>query len=78
MARVCQLTGKSPSAGKSISHSNRKTNRRFEINIQDKRFWLPSENRFVRLRLSAKGIKTVAKNGIEAVVAKIRKTGQKV
>jgi large subunit ribosomal protein L28 len=74
----CQLTGRVPRFGNQISHSHRRTRRRFNPNIQTKRYWLPSENRFVRLRLSAKGIRTVDVIGIEAAVARIRARGEKV
>jgi large subunit ribosomal protein L28 len=78
MSRKCQVLGKKPSFGKSVSHSHRRTNRRWDPNIQTKRFWLPSERRFVKLRISTKGIKTVDKRGIEAVVADLRRRGVKV
>ncbi|WP_330454879.1 MULTISPECIES: 50S ribosomal protein L28 [unclassified Streptomyces] len=74
----CQLTGAAPSFGKKISHSHRRTSRRFDPNIQSKRYWLPSEGRNVRLRLSARGIKTVDAIGIEAAVARIRARGGRV
>jgi large subunit ribosomal protein L28 len=72
------LTGTEPGFGKSVSHSHRRTNRRFDPNIQTKRYRLPSENRTVRLKLSARAIKTVDKIGIEAAVARIRARGEKV
>ena len=75
MSRVCVLTGKRPLSGNNVSHANNKTKRRFLPNLQHHRFWLESEKRFVRLRLSARGMRTVDKNGIEAVVAKLRATG---
>ncbi len=78
MAKVCQVTGKKPMAGNNVSHANNKTKRRFEPNLQTHRFWVPSEKRFVKLRLTTRGIKTVDKNGIEAVLADIRKRGIKV
>ncbi|NED13049.1 50S ribosomal protein L28 [Streptomyces sp. SID9124] len=78
MSAHCQLTGASPSFGKKISHSHRRTSRRFDPNIQSKRYWLPSEGRNVRLRLSARGIKTVDAIGIEAAVARIRARGGRV
>jgi large subunit ribosomal protein L28 len=74
----CQLTGRSPGFGKAVSHSHRRTPRRFDPNIQRKRYWLESEGRHVRLTLSAKGIKTVDTIGIEAAVARIRARGGKV
>ena len=78
MAKVCVLTGKRPVSGNNVSHANNKTKRRFEPNLQWKRLWLPSENRWVRLRLSAKAIKIVNKRGIESVVAELRRNGVKV
>ncbi|MDT0545069.1 MULTISPECIES: 50S ribosomal protein L28 [Streptomyces] len=78
MSAHCQLTGRQPSFGNHVSHSHRRTKRRFDPNIQRKRYWLPSEGRHVRLTLSAKGVKTVDAIGIEAAVARIRATGGKV
>jgi large subunit ribosomal protein L28 len=74
----CQLTGAQPGFGNRISHSHRRTSRRFDPNIQRKRYWLPGEGRYVRLVLSARGIKTVDTIGIEAAVARIRARGVKV
>ena len=78
MSQVCQVTGKHPIAGNRVSHAHNKTKRVFRPNIQDKRFWLPSENRWVKLRVSAKGIKLISKQGIEKVVAGLRKKGERV
>jgi large subunit ribosomal protein L28 len=78
MSAHCQLTGRKPGFGNTISHSHRRTSRRFDPNIQRKRYWLPGEGRYVRLRLSAKGIKTVDAIGVEAAVARIRARGEKV
>jgi len=78
VSAVCQVTGRKPSFGKSVSHSHRRTSRRWDPNIQSKRWFLASENRWVTLRVSAKGIKTVDKQGIEAVVQRLRKEGQKI
>ncbi|WP_328731230.1 50S ribosomal protein L28 [Streptomyces caniferus] len=78
MSAHCQLTGRQPGFGNNISHSHRRTKRRFDPNIQHKRYWLPSENRYVRLTLSTKGIKTVDMIGIEAAVARIRNQGGKI
>ena len=78
MSAVCQVTGRKPSFGKSVSHSHRRTSRRWDPNIQSKRWFLASENRWVTLRVSAKGIKTVDKQGIEAVVQRLRKEGKKI
>ncbi|MFJ8312361.1 MULTISPECIES: 50S ribosomal protein L28 [unclassified Streptomyces] len=78
MSAHCQLTGAQPGFGNRISHSHRRTSRRFDPNIQRKRYWLPSEGRHVRLVLSTKAIKTVDVIGIEAAVARIRARGVKV
>ncbi|GAA0965303.1 50S ribosomal protein L28 [Actinocorallia libanotica] len=78
MSARCQLTGVQPAFGKRVSHSHRRTSRRFDPNIQTKRYFLPSENRTVRLKLSARGIKTVDKIGIEAAVRRIRARGEKI
>ncbi|MEK6442773.1 50S ribosomal protein L28 [Pseudonocardia sp. T1-2H] len=78
MARRCQLTGREPGFGRNVSHSNRRTPRRFDPNVQSRRYWLASENRFVRLRLSVKGIRTVDRIGVEAAVGRIRSQGEKV
>ncbi|WP_328385390.1 50S ribosomal protein L28 [Streptomyces sp. NBC_00400] len=78
MSAHCQLTGRTPGFGNSVSHSHRRTPRRFDPNIQRKRYWLESEGRHIRLTLSAKGIKTVDTIGIEAAVARIRARGEKV
>ncbi|KOG41655.1 50S ribosomal protein L28 [Streptomyces decoyicus] len=78
MSAHCQLTGRKPGFGNSVSHSHRRTSRRFDPNIQRKRYWLPSEGRHVRLTLSTRGLKTVDTIGIEAAVARIRARGEKV
>ncbi|MEU7564467.1 50S ribosomal protein L28 [Streptomyces fradiae] len=78
MSAHCQLTGAKPGFGNRISHSHRRTARRFDPNIQRKRYWLPSEGRYVRLTLSARGVKTVDVIGVEAAVARIRARGGKV
>ncbi|GAB3733223.1 50S ribosomal protein L28 [Nocardiopsis nanhaiensis] len=78
MSRVCQVTGKAPGFGNAVSHSNRRTRRRFDPNIQNKRYWLPSEQRFVKLKLSTKGMKVIDARGIERVVADIRARGERV
>ena len=74
MATYCEVTGRRPGFGRSVSHSHRRTPRRFDPNLQRKRFFLPSENRWVRLTVSTKGIKTIDAQGIEAVVARLRRT----
>ncbi|MGC0330458.1 large subunit ribosomal protein L28 [Streptomyces sp. SAI-170] len=78
MSAHCMLTGTKPGFGNAISHSHRRTSRRFDPNIQTKRYWLPSEGRYVRLKLSTKAIKTVDAIGVEAAVARIRARGVKV
>jgi large subunit ribosomal protein L28 len=78
MSAHCQVTGLKPVFGNNVSHSHRRTKRRFNPNIQHRRYWLPSENRFVRLTVSAKGIKTIDQHGIEKIVARIRARGEKV
>ncbi|MEV7467811.1 50S ribosomal protein L28 [Streptomyces kronopolitis] len=78
MSAHCQLTGRAPGFGNAVSHSHRRTPRRFDPNIQRKRYWLPSEGRHIRLTLSASGLKTVDIIGIEAAVARIRARGEKV
>ena len=74
----CQLTGREPGFGNRVSHSQRKTRRRWDPNVQRKRYFVPSLNRFVTLTLSAKGIKTVDKIGVEAAVARLKQQGVKV
>lgn len=74
----CQVTGRQPSFGNAVSHSHRRTPRRWSPNIQLKTYYLPSEGRRVRLRVSAKGIKVVDRDGIEAVVARLRRQGQRI
>ena len=78
MSKICQVTGRKPSFGNSVSHSHRKTRRRWDPNIQRQRLWVPSEKRWVTLNVSAKGIKTINKNGIESVMADMRRRGVKV
>ncbi|MEC9247660.1 MAG: 50S ribosomal protein L28 [Pseudomonadota bacterium] len=78
MSRVCQVTGKRPLSGNNVSHAHNKTRRRFLPNLQFHRFWVESENKWIRLRVSAKGLRIIDKNGIEAVLQDIRSKGQKV
>lgn len=78
MSKVCMVTGKRPVTGNRVSHADNKSKRRFEPNIQTKRFWVPSEKRWVRLKVSAKGIRIIDKVGIERVLADIRRRGVKV
>ena len=78
MSRVCQVTGKRPMVGNNVSHANNKTRRRFLPNLHNHRFWVESENRFVRLRVSTKGMRMIDKLGIDKVLADMRAQGQKV
>jgi len=78
MSRVCQVTGKRPISGNNVSHSNRKTRRRFLPNLHRHRFWVESENRWVRLRVSTKGLRIIDKKGIDAVLTDMRSRGEKV
>ena len=78
MSRVCQVTGKRPQSGNNVSHANNKTRRRFLPNIQQHRFWLESEKRFVKLKVSMKGMRIIDKLGIEQVVTDLRAQGQRV
>jgi large subunit ribosomal protein L28 len=78
MARVCQITGKRPVTGNNVSHAHNKTRRRFLPNLHSHRFWVESENRWVRLRISSKGLRIIDKKGIDAVLADLRARGEKV
>lgn len=78
MSRVCQVTGKGPQSGNNVSHAHRKTRRRFLPNLQNKRFWVESEKRFVRLRISHHGLRIIDKRGIDAILTEIRGRGEKV
>ncbi len=76
MARVCQVTGKGPMVGNHVSHANNKTKRRFLPNLQYRRFWLETENRWVRLRVSNAALRLIDKVGIDSVVADLRAKGE--
>ena len=78
MARVCEVTGKKPQYGNHVSHANNKTHRRFLPNLQYRRFWVESENRWVGLRVSQHGLRTIDKKGIEVVMAEIRARGETI
>jgi large subunit ribosomal protein L28 len=78
MSRVCQVTGKKPMLGNNVSHANNKTRRRFLPNLQYRRFWVETENRWVSLRVSQAGLRTIDRKGIETVLAEIRKRGENV
>ena len=78
MSQVCQVTGKRPMTGNNVSHAHNKTRRRFLPNLHYRRFWVESENRWVRLRVSSKGLRIIDKHGIDQVLNNIRKRGDKV
>ena len=76
MARVCQVTGKKPMGGHNVSHANNKTKRRFLPNLQSRRFWVETEKRWVSLRVSNAGLRTIDKKGIDVVLAELRARGE--
>ena len=78
MARVCTITGKAPMVGNRVSHANNKTKRRFMPNLQQRRFWVESEHRWVTLRLTNAALRTIDKNGIDTVLAQLRAKGEHV
>jgi len=78
MSRVCQVTGKGPMTGNTVSHANNRRRRRFLPNLHSLRFWLETERRFVKLRVSNHGLRTIEKKGIEVVVAELRAEGVKI
>lgn len=78
MAKVCQVTGKKPMSGNNVSHAHNKTRRRFLPNIHSHRFWVENENRFVRLKVSANGMRIIDKKGIDVVLKELRQRGEKV
>ena len=78
MSAICQVTGRKPEFGKQVSHSHRRTSRRWNPNVQKRRFYLPSEGRTITLNVSAKGLKVIDRDGIESVVAQIRARGEKI
>ena len=78
MSAICQVTGRKPQFGKQVSHSHRRTSRRWNPNIQRRRYYLPSEGRTITLNVSTKGMKIIDRDGIESVVAKIRARGEKI
>jgi large subunit ribosomal protein L28 len=78
MARVCQVTGKRPMSGHHVSHANNKTKRRFLPNLQSRRFWLESENRWIQLRLTNAALRTIDKKGIDSVLAEMRARGEHI
>ena len=78
MSKICQVTGKKPMFGNNVSHANNKTRRKFDVNLQKKKFWLPEEKRFITLRLSMHGLRIVNKKGITRVVKEMRDRGSKI
>jgi large subunit ribosomal protein L28 len=78
MSRVCELTGKRPTVGNRVSHANNRKRRRFLPNLHTQRFWLDGEKRWVTLRISTNGLRTIEKNGLDAVVADLRSKGMKI
>ena len=78
MSRVCEVTGKKPTVGNTVSHANNKKRRRFLPNLHTQRFWLEDEKRWVRLRVSTNAMRTIEKNGIDVVVAQLRAQGEKI
>ncbi len=78
MSRVCQVTGKRTRTGNNVSHANNKTRRRFLPNLQNRRLWVESEKRWVTLRLSSQGLRTIDKKGIDVVLAEMRARGERV
>ncbi len=78
MARVCMVTGKKPMVGNNVSHAQNKTKRRFLPNLQNRKFWVESENRWVSMRITNNALRTIDKNGIDAVLAGMRAAGQKI
>ena len=78
MSRVCDVTGKKPMFGNNVSHANNKSRRRFNVNLQKKRFWLPDEKRYVTLRVSTKGMRIIDKKGIRKVINELKSQGKSV
>jgi large subunit ribosomal protein L28 len=78
MARICQVTGKRTTTGNNVSHAMNKTRRRFLPNLHERRFWVASENRWIKLRVSSAALRTIDKNGIDAVLADLRARGEKI
>ncbi|SVA75492.1 uncharacterized protein METZ01_LOCUS128346 [marine metagenome] len=78
MSRVCQITGKRPMSGNNVSHANNRTRRRFLPNLHSQRFWLESEKKYVKLRISHKGLRIIEKLGIERVVEDLKARGEKI
>jgi len=78
MSRICQITGKRPLMGNNVSHANNKTRRRFLPNLHNRKFWVESENRWVKLRISHEGLRLIDKHGIDKVIADLRAAGTRI
>ena len=78
MSRVCDVTGKKPMFGNNVSHAHNKSRRRFNVNLQKKKFWLPDEKRYITLNVSTRGMRTIDKKGIRKVVNELRAQGKKI
>ena len=78
MSKVCQITGKKPMFGNNVSHANNKTRRKFNVNLQKKKFWIPEENRYITLRISMHGLRIINKKGITRVIRELRHKGMKI
>ena len=78
MSKICQVTGKKPMFGNNVSHANNKTRRKFNVNLQKKKFWLPEENRYITLRLSMHGLRIINKKGISRVIKEMRDMGKNI
>lgn len=78
MSRVCDVTGKKPMFGNNVSHAKNKTRRRFNVNLQKKRFWLPDEKRYITLNISTRGMRIIDKRGIRKVINELRAQGKKI
>ena len=78
MSRICQVTGKAMQSGNNVSHANNKTLRHFHANIHERRFWVASEDRWIKLKVSAHGLRTIDKRGIDSVLAELRARGEKI
>ena len=78
MSKVCQVTGKKPMFGNNVSHANNKTRRKFNVNLQKKKFWLPEENRYITLKVSMHGLRIINKKGITRVIRELRSNGIKI
>ena len=78
MSRVCDVTGKKPMFGNNVSHAHNKTRRRFNVNLQKKKFWLPDEKRYITLNVSTKGMRIIDKRGIRKIVQELRAQGKKI